>query len=69
VVKSSSEVVNNVSDYGGDVQWNFLPDPERPELIRGIRVLLDDDSIGFRLDVIDDVSIELADVLLGPVNF
>jgi len=68
-VKGRPQVMNGITDDCGKMARYFLPDSERPEMIRGVRVLLDNDSIRFRFNVVDDVVVKLTDVALGPINF
>lgn len=68
-VKSRSQVMNSVTDDCSKMARYFMPDSKCPELIRGVRVLLDNDSVRFRFNVVDDVIIKLTDVSFGPLNF
>lgn len=68
-VKGCSQIMDSISDDCGKMARDFMPNSERPELIRGVSVLLDNDSVGFRFNVIDNVVIKLTDVALGPINF
>jgi len=68
-VKGCSQVMDGVTDDCGKMARYFMPDSERPELIRGVSVLLDNDSVRFRFNVVDDVIVKLTDVAFGPINF
>ena len=68
-IKSSAKIMDDIPNYCWEMAWNFLPNPECPELIRGVRVLLDNDTIRFAFDITSNVLIELTDVSRGPINF
>lgn len=68
-VECSSQVVDGITNDCRKMARHFMPDSKCPEMIRGVRVLLDNYSVGFQFDVVDDVVIKLTDVALGPINF
>lgn len=67
-IEWSPQVVDYISDDCGEFARDFIPNPKCPEVIRGFCVLLDDDSIGFRINVVDDAIIEVSDVLLRTID-
>ena len=67
-IESGAQVVNGVTYDDSKIMRNLIPNPKGPEVIRGIRVLLDNNTVRFRFDVINDTVIKLNDVAFGPIN-
>lgn len=68
-VEGGTEVMDNIPDDCGKIMRNLIPDLEHPLVMKGFGILLDNNSVRFRLDVIDDTIIELNDMAFGPINF
>ena len=67
-IEGGTEVMNGVSDNPCKFLRHLLPDPESPDVIRGVRVLLDNDIMRVTTGVGTDLAVQITDMAFCPTN-
>jgi hypothetical protein len=69
MVKSGPQVLEDVADNGGEVCRNIFSDKNPPDQIIGLRVFLSDRGVRIGFEKGFQSTVEITDVLLGPLDF
>jgi hypothetical protein len=67
-IESRSEIVNSVSYYRRKIVRNLVLGAYNKKVIKGLTILLNDNSIRISCNELSDLTLKLTDVLLGPFN-
>jgi len=68
-IKSTSEVVESVSDDKSEAVWHGLSRRDLNRIISGFSIRLDGDRVTTTLEEFSAAPIKIADVLVGPFEF
>lgn len=67
-VQPSSDVVNDIADYGAEMRRNLFADVDDEELIAGFRVIVGDDFVWASFVERPNFSLKFIDVAFGPFD-